>query len=334
MVSSLDEVLWVKTKIAEAQEDLKARQIAFDSSMPLGIMVEVPSVAFILEQLCRELDFFSIGTNDLSQYFLAIDRGNSKVAGMSNVRHPGFLSFLRRIVAGVHQYGKWVGMCGDMAADLRHLPLLVALGLDEISVPAAEVPMIKERMARLALPDCQTLLAQASSCQRASDVESLLNREPDATSRGLLDRELVLLDCDSDSKEGAIRELVDAFYVDGRTDDADALEEAVWARESIYSTGLGHGFAIPHCKTDAVNTGSVGVLKLRKPLDWGAVDGKPVQVVILLAARESDGNSAHLQVFSKLARSLMDQEFREHLLQAENKDAVLSRLTEEFNRVS
>jgi fructose-specific phosphotransferase system IIA component len=173
---------------------------------------------------------------------------------------------------------------------------------------------------------------QAIACPRTADVEALLNHESDGASRRLLDRELVLLDTGTGSKEEAIRELVDAFYVEGRTDDPDRLEEAIWARESLYSTGLGHGFAIPHCKTDAVNTGSIGVLKLRTPVDWDAVDGNPVRVVILLAVRESDSNDAHLRVFSKLARNLMNEEFRQNLLQAEDQDAVLSRLMEEFDR--
>src|SRR5262249_42056893 len=273
--------------------------------MPVGMMIEVPSAAFVLDQLCRELDFFSIGTNDLSQYFVAVDRENSRVAGLSSVKHPGFLSFLQQIVTSVHKHGKWVGMCGDMAADLRNLPLLVALGIDEISVPAAEIPIIKERIARLVVADCQKLLSQAIACQRASDVESCLDRESSEASRTLLDRELVLLDGNVDSKEEAIREIVDAFYVEGRTDEPDCLEEAIWARESVYSTGLGHGFAVPHCKTDVVNASSIGILKLPRPIDWGAVDGKPVAFVILLAVRESDSNGAHLRVFSKLARNLM-----------------------------
>jgi multiphosphoryl transfer protein len=332
MVSAVEEVLWIKAKVAQVQEDLRSRQIAFDPAMPLGMMIEVPSVAFILEQLCRELDFFSVGTNDLSQYFLAVDRDNSRVAGLLNVRHPGFLNFLQHIVTGVHKHGKWVGMCGDMAADLRHLPLLVALGLDEISVPAVEIPIVKERIARLAVPDCRKLLSQAIACRRASDVEYCLDRESAGAGRGLLDRELVLLDGEIDSKEEAIREIVDAFYVQGRTDDPDRLEEAVWTRESAYSTGLGHGFAIPHCKTDAVNAGSIGILKLRRPVDWGSVDGKPVQFVILLAACESDSNGAHLRLFSKLARNLMNEKFRGQLLQAQDREAVLSRVNEGFEK--
>ena len=330
MVSAVEEVLWIKAKVAQVQEDLRFRRIDFDPAMQLGMMIEVPSVSFILEQLCRELDFFSIGTNDLSQYFLAVDRDNARVAALSNVRHPGFLNFLEHIVSGVHKYGKWVGMCGDMAADLRHLPLLVALGLDEISVPAAEIPIVKERIARLALPDCRKLLSQTIACQTAREVESCLDRESGGAGRSLLDRELILLDGAIDTKEEAIREIVDALYVEGRTDDPDRLEEAVWTRESVYSTGLGHGFAIPHCKTDAVNAGSIGILKLRRPVEWGSVDAKPVQFVILLAARESDSNGAHLRVFSKLARNLMNEDFRGRLLQAQDPEAVLSRLNEGF----
>jgi multiphosphoryl transfer protein len=330
MVSAVDEILWIKARIAQVQADLSSRRISFDRSMRIGMMIEVPSVAFVLDQLCRELDFFSIGTNDLIQYFLAVDRDNSRVAGLSNVKHPGFLSFLQQIVAGVHQHGKWIGMCGDMAADLRNLPLLVGLGLDEISVPAAEIPIVKERIARLVVSDCQKLLSQATACQRASAVESFLDRESNEAGRSLLDRELVLLGGEIDSKEEAIREIVDAFYVQGRTDEPDRLEEAIWTRESVYSTGLGHGFAVPHCKTDVVNASSIGILRLPRPIDWGAVDGAPVEFVILLAAREPDNNGAHLRVFSKLARSLMNEEFREQLLQARDREAVLSQLNQEF----
>lgn len=330
MVSAVDEILWIKARIAQVRADLSSRGISFDPSMHVGMMIEVPSVAFVLDQLCRELDFFSIGTNDLSQYFLAVDRDNSRVAGLSNVKHPGFLSFLEQIVAGVHKHGKWIGMCGNMAADLRNLPLLVGLGLDEISIPAAEIPTVKERIARLVVPDCQKLLLEATACQRASAVESLLDRESNGASRSLLDRELVLLDGEIDSKEEAIREIVDAFYVQGRTDEPDRLEEAIWTRESVYSTGLGHGFAVPHCKTDVVNASSIGILKLPRPIDWGAVDGRPVRFVILLAAREPDSNGAHLRVFSKLARSLMNEEFRDQLLQAHDREAVLSQLNREF----
>src|SRR5207245_6065451 len=88
MVATRDEVLWVKAQLAQAQKELTGQQITFDPAVPVGVMIEVPSVAFILDQLCEEVDFFSIGTNDLVQYFLAADRGNPRVAHLSNVRHP------------------------------------------------------------------------------------------------------------------------------------------------------------------------------------------------------------------------------------------------------
>jgi phosphoenolpyruvate-protein phosphotransferase len=331
MVASREEVLWVKAQLAEAQRDLRSRQIAFDPAMPVGIMIEIPSVAFILDQLCEEVDFFSIGTNDLVQYFLAVDRGNPRVSRLSNVRNPAFLRFLKQIVDDVHKGGKYIGMCGEMAADSSHLPLLLALGLDEISVPSFEIPMLKERISRLTVSASQSLLSSALACEGVAEVESLLaagaESGPDSP---LLDRDLVVLGSKSESKEEAIREIINAFYIKARTNDPDRLEEAVWSREEVYSTGLGYGFAIPHCKTDAVVTGSIGVLKLSRPVEWGALDGQPVHTVILLAARESDANGRHMQIFSQLARKLMSEEFRSQLVQAEDPNAVLGYLMDEL----
>ena len=324
MVSTLEEVLWFKNEVAEVQKDLKARKLPSDQSMPLGMMIEVPSVAFILDQLCAEVDFFSIGTNDLSQYFFAADRGNPKVASLANVRHPGFLRFLQQIVSGIHKREKSASVCGDMAADPPNLALLVGLGVDEISVPVSEIISIKEKIAQLCVPDCQKLFAEALGCRQTEDVERLLDRESVNAAKSLMDRELILVGHGITSKEDAIREIVDAFYVAGRTEDPDRLEEAVWTRESVYSTGLGHGFAVPHCKTDAINSGSIGVLKLKEPVDWGSLDGHRVEIVILLAARESDAGNEHLRVFSRLARNLMDDEFRERLLKAADADAILA----------
>jgi len=330
MVSTVEEVQWFKQQLAQVQEELEAQKIAFDRSMQLGIMVEVPSMAFMLNELCPEVDFFSIGTNDLAQYFFAADRGNPSVTGLVNVRHPGFLKFLRQIVTEVRRREKKVSVCGDMAADTRNLPLLIALGLDEISVPGAEIPLIKERIAALSLPECQKVLSQVLASARVADVESLLDRGTTDFGRSLLDRELILVSNDIATKEEAIREIIDAFHAEGRTVDPDQLEEAVWKRESVYSTGLGHSFAVPHCKSDAVNSGSLGVLKLKKPVDWGALDGSPVQMVILLAVRESGSNNAHLRVFSQLSRNLMNEKFREQLLKTEDREAIFNLLAKEF----
>jgi len=332
MVSTLEEVLWLKRQIAELQLELASRSIPFNPAVPIGIMVEVPSVAFILDQLCAEVDFFSIGTNDLNQYFLAVDRDNAKVAELSSVRHPSFVRFLKHIVDQVHAHGKWIGMCGEMAGDILNLPLLVGLGLDEISASASQVPMLKNRISSLSARACEGLLSGAMACTHLREVEDLLKEQnhSEEETRPLLDSQLVVLGSDSESKEEAIRELIDLLYVAGRTEEADRLEEVVWRRESAYSTGLGHGFAIPHCKSDAVSANSIAILKLRKPIEWGSLDGKAVQVVILLAVRESDAGNSHMKALAKLARKLMDEKFREHLLEMYNSEHMLAYLSREL----
>ncbi|HET6841414.1 MAG TPA: phosphoenolpyruvate--protein phosphotransferase [Candidatus Angelobacter sp.] len=325
MISSMEEVRWYKTRLAQIQSELASEKIEFNPKMPVGVMIEIPSAAFMIDQMAKELDFFSIGTNDLSQYFLAVDRDNPRVAALSNVAQPAFLRFLRHIIDEVHRAGKWVGICGEMAGDLRYLPLLLGMGPDEISLSGHDIPVVKERIARYAAAECRILLAQAMDCQTAAEVEALLSANaPNGSSRTLLNRELILLESKSESKEEAIREMVDAFYADGRTDDPDRLEQSLWAREEVYSTGLGFGFAIPHAKTNAVNSSSVGVLKLKQPVEWGSLDGKPVEMMIVLAARESDPGSSQMQVFSKLARKLMDEEFRAELLNVKDTDALLT----------
>ena len=367
MVCSVEEVRWVKKRIAEVQAELKGDGVAFDPAMPLGIMVEVPSVAFVLDQICVEVDFFSIGTNDLLQYFLAVDRDNDKVAGLYSVRHPAFLRLLGRIVEDVHRHSRWVGMCGEMAGDVQNLPLLIGLGLDEISVAAPDVPALKAAVTRCSAAECRDMFEAAAACSDIAGVESVLatfrsrpawgatggssasvaaetsgppRRSKQAASgtpstqeqrsTGLLDTELISVDSDSTSREEVIKEIVDALHVAGRTHDAASVEEAVWAREDVHSTGLGHGFAIPHCKTDAMASNSIGVVRLKQPIEWAAVDDQPVACVILLAMRESDEDGTHMKVFSRLARKLMHEEFRGQLMAARDSNAILKYLAEQL----
>lgn len=332
MVSSLSEVLWLKRQIVDVQNELRAGGVSFDPTMPVGIMIEVPSVAFALDELSKELDFFSIGTNDLSQYFFAVDRENAKVGQLSSIRQPAFLRFLKQIVDEVRKQNRWIGMCGEMAGDVRNLPLLVALGLDEISAPSAEVPVLKEGMTRLSAQHCRELFQKAAACRETHEVDALLESESAIMQeRALLDRELIIFNSQSQSKEEAIREIVDAFLIAGRTADPEGVEEAIWKRESVYSTGLGYGFAIPHCKTDAVSSGCLAILKLQKPIEWESLDGEPVRAVILLALRETDTNVRHMQVFAKLARKLMDEHFREELRRVGDADAMLNFMSKELD---
>ncbi len=315
MVSSLEEVLEFKAMLLKAAQSLTAIGVAIQHDILIGIMIEVPSAAFILNELSTEIDYFSIGTNDLSQYFFAADRGNSKIAGLSNVRHPSFLRFLKQTVDQIRRAGKWVGMCGEMAADIRALPLLLGLGLDEISLPSAQIPEFKRRISGSRIADCHEILNRAIACTSPAEVDELLGRDQfSGAGQPLLSEDMIVLESNSESKEEAIQEIVDAFYVAGRIEDRYRLEEALWAREAVYSTGLGYGFAVPHCKTEAIASDSIGILRLNRPIEWGSVDGKPVHMVVLIALRDLGSPISHMQVLSKVARKLMDEEFRTRLL--------------------
>ena len=319
MVSTLEEILWVKAVVADEQRRLAAAGTPYDPSMPVGAMVEVPSAAFVIERLCREVDFLSIGTNDLLQYFFAVDRANPRVAGLQSPAHPAFLRLLKQIVDDAHACGRWVGLCGEMAGQLVHLPLLVGLGLDEISLGATAIPEVKAALPELTTTACQRLLRQALECSTAAEVNRLLGQFGSSREAPLIEQDLVTFGVQCRTKEDAIKEAVDRLYVTARTNRPREIEEAVWQREAVCSTGLGHGFAIPHCKTDALLSDSLVVLKLDPPVDWGSLDGEAVRVVLLLAVRESDPATEHMQALAALTRRLMHEEFRARL--AEDTDA-------------
>jgi len=144
MVTNLKEVQLTKQLIAQAKDDLRARKIAFDDKIKLGVMIEVPAAAITADHLGHEVNFLSIGTNDLIQYLLAVDRGNDIVSELFQEFHPAVIRFLRRIIERGKQKRTWVGMCGQMAGDPLATILLVGLGLDEFSVVPNMVPKIKK----------------------------------------------------------------------------------------------------------------------------------------------------------------------------------------------
>jgi phosphotransferase system enzyme I (PtsI) len=144
MVTNLKEVQLTKQLIVQAKDDLRARKIAFDDKIKLGVMIEVPAAAIIADHLGREVNFLSIGTNDLIQYLLAVDRGNDIVSELFQEFHPAVIRFLRRIIERGKQKHSWVGMCGQMAGDPLATILLVGLGLDEFSVVPNAIPEIKK----------------------------------------------------------------------------------------------------------------------------------------------------------------------------------------------
>ena len=318
MIASVDEIQHFKDSISAARDELAGRGISCPANVKVGMMVEVPSVTFLIDELCAEVDFFSIGTNDLSQYFFAADRSNPKVSSQFTVRHPAFLRLLDQIVGRIHKHRKWVGMCGEMASEIKNLPLLLGLGLDEISVAAAEIQEFKRSVCRWDSERCVEILNRAMECESTRDVDEMLAAEGvQPAQEALLSDELIVLGSGSQTKEEVIQEMVDAFYISGRTEDRHVLEEALWAREAMGSTGVGYGFAIPHCKTDAITANSICVLRLKQPITWDAGQEDAVSMVVLLALRESDAANTHMQVFSSLARKLMNDEFRQHLLRTE-----------------
>ena len=223
-------------------------------------------------------------------------------------------------------------MCGEMAGDPRNLPLLLGLGLDEISVSANFIAPLKRRAPHLSQAACRELLAKAVACATTSEVEALLDAHASGgVKRPLLDERAVALHSGSRDKRAAITELVDTLFRAGRAEDPAALEEALWAREEVYSTGLGHGFAVPHCKSDAISANSIGILRLNQPIEWGSLDGAPVRMVILLAIRESGDNGLHMKIFSRLARKLMNDEFRERLLNLDDPAGLIAFLGRELD---
>lgn len=333
MISSVEEIVEFKTAVSRAMQSLSQKGAGFRTDVKIGMMVEVPSVAFAIDQFAHEVDFFSIGTNDLAQYFFAADRGNSRMQGRFSVRHPAFLRYLRELVENIHRAGKWVGMCGEMAADSSNLPLLLGLGLNEISVPAAEVHHLKSMGGGWKASNCRAMVDGAIRCKTANEVDQVLSAQPQHDApRPLLEDELVELTSSSSSKEEVIKEMVDALYVSGRTDDREPVEEALWSRESMGSTSLGYGFAVPHCKTDAVTANSICVLRLNEAIYWD--HSERVNMVVLLALREADVANIHMQIFSLLARKMMNEDFRQHLLNAASPQDVTAYLSEQLGIAS
>ncbi len=310
MVARLDEAVWVRRVVAEEQAVLAAAAVSFDSQMPVGAMIEVPSAALMIGPLSRVLDFFSLGTNDLLQYFAAVDRTNPRLSSLADPLEPSFIRLLHQVVADAHAAGRWVGLCGEMGGRARYLPLMVGLDLDEISLAAPDIAATRGLLADLSAAGCQALVERARRAATAREVAQLLDERGHWREMPLTGPELVEIDADCRTKEEAIKAAVDLLYAAGRTERSREVERAVWRREETYSTGFGHGFAIPHCQTDAAGASSMAVVKLRAGVDWNAIDGQPVRTVILLVVREAEQAATHMRVLASLARRLMHEEFR------------------------
>ncbi|MFB4159756.1 phosphoenolpyruvate--protein phosphotransferase [Geomicrobium sp. JSM 1781026] len=174
MVATLEEYRAAKLLIEEEQEKLRKEGTSFDENMEVGIMVEIPSTAVAAKQFAKEVDFFSIGTNDLIQYTLAVDRMSEKVANLYQPYHPAILQLVKGVIDAAHAEGKWTGMCGEMAGDEVAIPLLLGLGLDEFSMSASSVLPAREQLMSLDYEEARKLSAEALLCGTADEVKSLV----------------------------------------------------------------------------------------------------------------------------------------------------------------
>ena len=173
MVSSVEELRRVRELVDETKEELGARGTDFDPDLPVGVMIEVPSAAVLADVLARECDFFSIGTNDLTQYTLAVDRGNERVAHLYDSLHPAVLALIDRTVGAAQRADIPVSLCGEMASNPLAVPLLVGMGLSELSGVASAVPVVKEIVRSLDRGLLADDVRRALACGTAREVHEI-----------------------------------------------------------------------------------------------------------------------------------------------------------------
>lgn len=175
MICCLDEITRTKEILASIRQELDQKKIPYDRNLQLGVMIETPAAALTSDTLAKEVDFFSIGSNDLTQYTLAVDRVNEKVAKMYDPFNPAVLKLIRQVIDSGHQAGIWVGMCGEMCADPLAVPFLLGLGLDEFSMNAVSVPEVKRMILKLRLDDCRNLSAKVMEARSSLEARSILS---------------------------------------------------------------------------------------------------------------------------------------------------------------
>ena len=170
MVGDIEEFRQARRMLDALQTELNVAPVT------TGIMIEVPSAALMADVLAREVDFFSIGTNDLTQYTLAMDRAHPALASKQDGLHPAVLRLIAKTIDGAHKHGKWVGICGELGSDPAAVPILIGLGIDELSVNVPSIPLVKAQIRGLKASELQGLAQQALDCSTAREVRELVKR--------------------------------------------------------------------------------------------------------------------------------------------------------------
>jgi len=175
MIISVEEVRKLKDILETLKAELREEKQAFDEEVEIGVMIETPAAAAIAHHLIKEVDFFSIGTNDLTQYTLAVDRGNELISDLYNPLSPSVLTIIKTVIDASHAAGKWTGMCGELAGDEHATLLLLGMGLDEFSMSAISIPTVKKIIRSTNFADAKELADKALSMATAAEIEALVN---------------------------------------------------------------------------------------------------------------------------------------------------------------
>jgi phosphotransferase system enzyme I (PtsI) len=176
MISGVEELQRAKEVLAEEQEKLERDAIPHAASLPVGIMVETPAAAVLGDVLAQHCDFFSIGTNDLTQYTLAVDRTNERIADLYQPLHPAVLRLIQTSIDDAHRHGIWVGMCGELAGMQKAIPLLLGMGLDEFSMTPRAIPEAKWLLRQLKRSEMAKLVSEVMTMGTASQIEHFMNQ--------------------------------------------------------------------------------------------------------------------------------------------------------------
>ncbi|MBL7637583.1 phosphoenolpyruvate--protein phosphotransferase [Atlantibacter hermannii] len=330
MISHVDEVIWCREVLESVKQTMRAEGIPFDDAIALGVMLEVPSVIFAIPEIAEHADFFSVGSNDLTQYFFAADRGNSQVAAVYDNYAPSFLRAMRYAADEVHRAGKWIGICGELGASKDFLPLFTGMGFDELSMSGTAIPAVKHALRELDYARCQQLAQQIVALKSSAQVKAAL-QAPDvkpASKKPLLAQEFILCGLEASDKNEVIKMMTDNLWLHHRTANRDRLCDDIWAREDSFSTAVGYGFAIPHTKSDHIDYSTISMATLAQPITWG---DQQVETVFMLTVSKSADPNEHMKYFSTLARKLMKEDFRNDIKHAENVTVLYNLMIQTLN---
>ena len=174
MIASVKELVDAKKVVEDVKNELKGKNIPFNNDIEIGIMIEIPSAAIMADELAKECDFFSIGTNDLIQYTLAVERGNEKVASLYTHFHPAVIRLIKYVIDSAHNNGIICGMCGEAAGDSLYIPLLVGMGLDDFSMNANKILESRKLVRNLNYSECRALADEVLSMVHREDIKEIL----------------------------------------------------------------------------------------------------------------------------------------------------------------